>query len=281
MSNKKIRIFSSFLLFGIAAIFFPATALQNSIAMGQEFYPEYEENAYENENEYYNQEYNPYKNKNKNAPIVNIEKKLFVCNNVTDSPNDFDCDDPNKIFFTPATPESGAYIPCNDEICPGIDESDFGAQIFKDVATVRELSPEGTPVNLDKFHYTVTEGEIDDRITIDECSAVGFDNSNFFFTLLEDGTEVAAFICVNYVGDCEGTIYSDEVKTCTIENYIADIRFFPPPSEDDNAADNAQSSLQQSNNQAIQSNNQAIQSNNQAIQSQSHTLRDIFSDRTN
>ena len=38
-----------------------------------------------------------------------------------------------------------------------IDESDFGVQIFKDVATVRDLSPEGTPVNLDKFHYTVTE----------------------------------------------------------------------------------------------------------------------------
>ena len=69
-----------------------------------------------------------------------------------------------------------------------IDESDFGAQIFKDVATVRELSPEGTPVNLDKFHYTVTEGDIDDRITTDfECSAVGFDDSNFFLTLLEDG----------------------------------------------------------------------------------------------
>ena len=27
-------------------------------------------------------------------------------------------------------------------------------------------------------------------------------------------------ICVNYVGDCEGTIYPGEVKTCTIENYI-------------------------------------------------------------
>ena len=27
------------------------------------------------------------------------------------------------------------------------------------------LSPEGTPVNLDKFHYTVTERLIEDRIT--------------------------------------------------------------------------------------------------------------------
>ena len=56
MSYKKIRIFSVFLLLGIAALFVPATALQNSIAMAQEFYPEYKEN------EYYNQEYDPYKN---------------------------------------------------------------------------------------------------------------------------------------------------------------------------------------------------------------------------
>ena len=71
--------------------------------------------------------------------------------------------------------DSGEYIPCNDEICPFIDESDFGAQIFKDVATIRELSPEGTPVNLDKLQYTVTERLIDDRITTNDlCPIVGF-----------------------------------------------------------------------------------------------------------
>ena len=64
---------------------------------------------------------------------------------------------PEEFFFFPAAIDSGEYIPCNDEICPGIDESDFSVQIFKDVATIRDLSPEGTPVNLDKFHYTVTE----------------------------------------------------------------------------------------------------------------------------
>ena len=259
MSYKKIRTFSIFLLLGIATLFVPVTVLQNSIANAQE---------------YYNQEYDPYENdKNKNAPIVNVEKKLFICNdvnnlpdNVTDTPVFFECPNQANFFFL-AGPDSGEYKPCDDETCPFIDESDFGAQIFKDVATVRELSPEGTPVNLDKFHYTVTEGEIDDRITRDECSAVGFDNSNFFFTLLEDGTEVAAFICVNYVGDCEGTIYSDEVKTCTIENYVWAVDFWPPPSDDDEAADNAQSLLQQSN--------------NQAIQPQTSSLRDTFSDRTN
>ena len=268
MSYKKIRTFSIFLLLGIAALFLPATALQNSIVMAQEYYPEYEEN------EYYNQQYDPYQNDEKNAPIVNVEKKLFICDdvnnlpdNVTDTPIFFECTTP-AFFFFPAGPDSGEYIPCNDEICPFIDESDFGAQIFKDVATVLNLSPEGTPVNLDKFHYTVTEGDIGDRIATDfECSAVGFDDSNFFVTLLEDGTTVEAGICVNYEGDCEGTVYSGEVKTCTIENYVWVADFLPPEPEDDDAADNAQSSLQQSN--------------NQAIQSQPHTLRDIISDRTN
>src|ERR687897_3401259 len=163
----------------------------------------------------------------KNAPIVNVEKKIFICNNVTDTPNDFECEGFRQIFDDgffisyPPGPDSGEYIPCDDEICPFIDESDFGAQIFKEVATVRELSPEGTPVNLDKFHYTVTEGDVDQRITTgDECYAVGFDHLKFYLVLLDDGTVVDALICVNYVGDCEGTIYSGEVKTCTIENYI-------------------------------------------------------------
>ena len=135
--------------------------------MAQEYYTEYEEN------EYYNQEYDPYENDDKNAPIVNVEKNLFVCNdvngipdNITDDGVFITCVNPANFFF-PAAPDSGEYIPCDDEICPFIDESDFGAQIFKDIATVRDLSPEGTPVNLDKFHYTVTEGFIDERITTD------------------------------------------------------------------------------------------------------------------
>ena len=73
MSYKKIRTFSIFLLLGIATLFVPVTALQNSIANAQEYYnEEYEENGY------YNQEYDPYKNdNNKNAPIVNVEKQFI------------------------------------------------------------------------------------------------------------------------------------------------------------------------------------------------------------
>ena len=273
MSYKKIRTFSIFLLLGIAALFLPATALQNSIVMAQEYYPEYDE-----ENQYYNQEYDPYQNdNNNNAPIVNVEKKLFVCNNVTDSPNDYQCegtrilienDDDDFVISYPSTPESGDYIPCNDEICPFIDESDFSVQIFKDVATVRDLSQEGTPVNLDKFHYTVTERSIEDIITANsQCSTVGFSHDAFVEKITDDSLIFYA-ICVNYVGECEGTIYPGEVKTCTVENYIF-AKFTDPILTDGNTADDAQSS------------SLSQQSNNQAIQSQHNTLRDIIADRTN
>src|SRR5687768_10510608 len=107
MSYKKIRTFTIFLLLGIATLFVPVTALQNSIANAQEYYNE----EYE-ENEYYNQEYDPYQNDKKNAPIVNVEKNLFVCNdvnnlpdNVPDTPIFFECPNPINFFF-PAGPDS-------------------------------------------------------------------------------------------------------------------------------------------------------------------------------
>ena len=155
------------------------------------------------------------------------------------------CQRPEEFpdFSFPATIDSDEYIPCNDEICPFIDESDFSAQIFKDVATVRDLSPEGTPVNLDKFHYTVTERSIADRISSDfPCSAVGFTHDLFYDKVIDDRF-VCYDICVNYVGDCEGTIYPGEEKTCTIENYIVGGSIDTLQSSDDNTAGSVQSSL--------------------------------------
>ena len=64
--------------------------------MAQEYYPEYEEN------EYYEKGYDQYKNNDnyKNAPIVNVEKKLFVCNNATGSLNDdFACVGQRPVEF--------------------------------------------------------------------------------------------------------------------------------------------------------------------------------------
>jgi len=104
MLDKKLGIFSPLLFFGVAALF-PATALQNSIANAQEYYnEEYEENGY------YNQEYDPYKkDNNKNAPIVNVEKNLFVCNDVNGIPDNLTDD---GVFITCVNPANFFFLSC-------------------------------------------------------------------------------------------------------------------------------------------------------------------------
>ena len=179
----------------------------------------------------------PIEKKDKKVPvkdaIVNIEKKLFVCEgaqNPPQIPSDFlfQCAINNPAVGPVPDPDRDQYIECTPEICR-IDESDFDAQIFKDVATITALSPQGTPVNLNKLHYTVTETSIEDRLfNFNFCSSTGFDSGTFYRQITED-LFIQYEICVDYVGDCEATILPGEVKTCTIENYIwkGDIRESP------------------------------------------------------
>ena len=66
----------------------------------------------------------------------------------------------------------------------------------------------------------MTERAIEDILTTSgDCFASGFRHDNLYRTFTLD-TEVSYLICVNYVGDCEGTIFPGEVKTCTVQNYI-------------------------------------------------------------
>ena len=60
----------------------------------------------------------------------------------------------------PSGPDSDQYIPCTAELCPFINESDFAVQISKDVATVRDSTPPGTPVNLeqDPIYLNILKG---------------------------------------------------------------------------------------------------------------------------
>ena len=149
---------------------------------------------------------------------------MFVCQNIESSPALFECTSQTGSGL-PAGPNSGQYIQCTEELCPVIDESDFAVQIFKDVATVRDLTPQGTPVNLDKFHYSVTERQIDDIISTFPqtnevaCFATGFRHNTDYIQETQN-VIVEYHICVKYIGDCDGIISPGQVKTCTVENYI-------------------------------------------------------------
>ena len=136
-----------------------------------------EESSSYNDNEYYSKY--PIKDNYKDKdPIVLVKKKLFVCDDAQNRPPQgmfsFQCTDSTPFQTFPAGPDSREYIECTKELCPLIDESDFRAQLFKDVATIPALSPQGTPVNLDKFHYTVVEVDLNDRtFQNDDCGPQG------------------------------------------------------------------------------------------------------------
>ena len=88
------------------------------------------------------------------------------------------------------------------------------------------LTPEGIQVNQDKFHYSLTEGQISAKISTEgRCNVISFTHDLFYEKVICNSS-VFYVICINYVDDCEGTIYPGEVKTGTIENYIVEGYFF-------------------------------------------------------
>ena len=84
-------------------------------------------------------------------PILIIKKELFVCKNAQNPTPDlpigffFSCFEQTPFGQKLPKSNSGQYIECTEELCPSIDESEFALQIFKDLATVRDLTPQGTP----------------------------------------------------------------------------------------------------------------------------------------
>ena len=121
MINNKVGIFSAFLFVAVAALFFPATALEKSIANAQEeYYAEEEYYPQDNEKEnngYYDQAYDYYPSEHykKKDPIVLVKKKLFVCDDAQNRPPgifSFACLDRTPFQTFPVGPDSGEYIEC-------------------------------------------------------------------------------------------------------------------------------------------------------------------------
>ena len=248
-SKKSVGLVFNVFLFA-AILLIPATAFN---ANAQEEYKEEKNRDYEkyyndyndkyqyNKDDYgkyddkdlkksYNTEYYKPNKEKKKDPIVTIKKELFICDdaldrNFLDGFIEFDC----RMDGTgadsqdlPLPPTSERYIECNDSICPQIDESTFSAFIHKKTAFVEDLSSEGISTNLNKFHYTVSEDEIDDRNGFDDeqCGSDFGEFVSFDRYLAPLDLFINYNICVVYEGDCEGSISAGEKKTCTIKNYI-------------------------------------------------------------
>ncbi|MGD1837593.1 MAG: hypothetical protein ACPKPY_05995 [Nitrososphaeraceae archaeon] len=237
MSKNKIGIFSA-LMFGVMMLLIPATSIANAQEYDKKYY---EDEPYKKDKSVIIIKNEPNlhqdKEKKKMKPaMVEITKELFVCDNilnVTEENENFFCGFSESFRFTPAPPDSPDYISC-DSIeggCPGVDESDFSAAVYKDIAVARDLSStEQTPVDLTKINYIVSEDRADDVINNEgeNCNAVGFDDSTNYATFLSEDIRADYNICILYEGDCEGEIYPGEVKECTVKNFIFEGRFTFP-----------------------------------------------------
>ena len=255
-SKKSVGLVFNVFLFA-AILLIPATAFN---ANAQEEYKEEKNRDYERYysegNYYYFDNNDDYKNKynlgkydehddqkikksydtkenykfQKIEDLVTIKKELFICSDITEFElplNDvrINC---REDFGIPVSPNDENYVKCTDEFCPGIDESSFTAFIHKDVAFVQDLTSEGNSVKLDKFHYTVSEDELDDRNGFDNfnCGTEFDDSVGDFRTQIGDLQIDYNTICAIYEGDCQGIIYGNEEKTCTIKNYIVNANIF-------------------------------------------------------
>jgi hypothetical protein len=160
-------------------------------------------------------------------PISNItiNKELYVCNTAQQNPTNFTCGGPNSII--PLGPNSGKYIPCSETFC-FVDASDFKVEVFKDIALAQLLSSVNNTINLANGNYIVTEGSLEDRIRHDtSCDVAGFDHFQLF-TQERQGNVIFYEICVNYKGECSGTISDGETKECTVQNYLVSAFILDP-----------------------------------------------------
>jgi hypothetical protein len=226
--NHILKTISLILM--ITTLFISSSLYMNTNAQEYDNYynndSEYTEEISEKDNyySYYPDEKNPYNYPPPKMPPtqnpvsdITINKELYACNKAEQNPTNFTCSGPTSII--PIGPNSGQYIPCSENFC-FVDESDFKVQVFKDVALAQLSSPTSNTVNLANDNYIVTEGSLEDRIRHDtSCDVAGFDHFQLF--ALERQGEVLFYeICVNYKGDCSGTISDGEIKECTVQNYL-------------------------------------------------------------
>ena len=159
----------------------------------------------------------------KGADLI-IKKEIFICDEAQRRPEIFRCLAFNSpdIPFGPATGDAGRYIPCTLENGCRVSPADFGVGIFKEVVTIPDQSAEGVKTNLTKFHYTVSEDEVDDVWDgTNGCVGAGFTDGHNANVVQASGNELVEYtFCIDYSEGCSGTIRPRDKKTCTVSNYI-------------------------------------------------------------
>ncbi|MGD1834501.1 MAG: hypothetical protein ACPKQO_02125 [Nitrososphaeraceae archaeon] len=242
MSKTKIGVFSV-LLFGAMMLLIPATSITNAQGYEDRYGKindvYYEDNRYyyQDDNEYvYEEYYYPSKeDKKKEPPMLFVNKEVLYCDQIAIG-NDTNCNEnPPQEFPRFPGPNSNKWVQeCSSMLCEDIDESLFDIKVEN--ANVFEGSEKGTKLNFgERFNVIEQRSEGSQAFfTVDSpeflivaetaCENAGFDSA--FVDFIEFERETTFISCVNFEGECSGTIENSELKECTVKNYIAVVEGF-------------------------------------------------------
>ncbi|MGD1838621.1 MAG: hypothetical protein ACPKPY_11275 [Nitrososphaeraceae archaeon] len=170
--------------------------------------------------------------KMKEPPMVLVTKEVLFCDTIASGDGLFCTTNDGGVL---PGPNSDRYVTqCSSESCEGIDDSSF--EIKVENANIFEGDEDGTKLIFNGERFTVTEENsnavetalvgLDFGASLELeliCQESGFDSS-YVYGMSGDGFILVAS-CVQFEGDCSGIVQNDQLKECTVKNYVVSTEF--------------------------------------------------------
>ena len=222
--NSKIGMFSVLVL-GVIMLLIPASSLANA----QEYDKYYDDEQYKKDNKsdepviiIKNEPIQKKeKKKMKEPPMLLVKKDVLYCDLVASGTGEpIGC-------FPPPYPEPNSERYVQDCTADNFLCNDINEELFKIIVTDDVKFPgseDGIKLNFTGERYTVTEdvimGEIlQNEIATSDCQEAGFDNG-FILANIDGQISNEAIICIVSEDECSGIVSDNELKECTIKNYV-------------------------------------------------------------
>ena len=216
----------SVLVFGIMMLLIPASSVANA--------QEYEDRYYEDEQykkvDKKNSSDEPViiiknepiqkkeKKKMKEPPMLLVKKDVLYCDEIANGTS-FGCDGrdigpDSDVYVQECTATNQPY----SDVCEQVNEEFFDITVTDNIEF--QGSEEGTKLNFNGERYTVTEEQFPFVEELDSgCQGFGFD-TGFDVFIQADGSFQEIFVCTLFEGECSDIVQKNELKECTVKNYI-------------------------------------------------------------
>ena len=237
--NSKFGMFS-ILLLGVMILLIPASSLANAQEYEDKEYKKIDKKSYSEPYKKEDERKAYYSDDNKNSeepviiiknepiqkkekkkvmkepPMLVVKKDVLYCDFVVGEETS-PCASEDSIIG----PDSDKYVQeCNDNdsVCDRINESSFDMVVTDNIEFLG--SEKGKKLTFNGERYTVTEepniGIVGQDEGLDiQCQEAGFDSG-----FIVEGDFPLLIFCTVFEGDCSGIVQYNELKECTVKNYL-------------------------------------------------------------